>query len=1069
VKETIPGACANNYRLLRSWTATDECGNTTTVQQVLTVVDRTNPTFTSSVPADATVECSAIPAQPNLNVTDNCTPSNLVTVVKNERRENIPGACMNNYRLIRTWTATDECGNSTTVQQVLTVVDRTAPTFVTAAPANATVECSAIPAQPDLAAIDNCSGNNVTVQKAERRENIPGACMNNYRLIRTWTATDECGNSSITEQVLTVTDRTKPVFTTAVPVNATVECSAIPAQPDLMATDNCSPAAGIRIEKNETRQNIPGECTNSYRLIRTWTATDECGNSTTVQQVLTVQDKTPPVFTLVPPSNLTVDCDAIPAAPEMTATDNCSMNNVTVVYSLKKTYLSTDCPNHYRLTRTWTATDECGNKAVATQVITVVDNTAPVFTTPAPADITVNCDAVPAPAAMSATDNCSRPINVKVKHEVRREPGNCPGNYRLINIWTATDECGNRSEVRQVITVIDDIKPVIAAAPADITINCGQPVPTGMIELAVTDNCQPNMPRVRYTIDPYVKDLCNGYTITRRWKAVDACGNAADDVTQRIIVLPCPKPELEADVAVNCSSNPFVTLKTMGAVNRPTYTLLSVTPANAVQVPISSSSNRFNLNGATSATFIVRDGITGCASEPVTYNIQYLDMPKVNLGNDTSLCGGNGMVLDAGPANFGYAITWSTGETTQRIRVTKAGTYSVTVSNGMCTAKDEINIGVIPMPLVNLPDTTICRGQSVKLDATVTGATYLWSTGATSPSIMVSTQETFWVRVMKNGCITIDTINVTVNPPPDITLSRDTSICPGQSVMLTVNTNAGRIQWGNGETGNSIMVSRAGNYSVSVYRDNCVVREQVRVTEKPDIKFELGPDRIICPGGSILIDARHPEAASYRWNDGDVNPVKSFTQSGTYVLGILDRYCDRYQADSIMVKVSGAPKVNLGNDTTICKGRRYILKSNATDATSYRWSTGATTAFIEVTQPGTYSVTAYNDCGSATDEITIDVKECDSRPEVPNAFSPNGDGKNDLFRPIVRGPMYDYELRIFNRWGELVYMSRDQDAGWDGTYKGQPVDVGTFVWWLSYKKTNNGPSFIIKGDVTVVR
>src|SRR5690606_24656425 len=107
-----------NYRLIRTWTATDQCGNSSTVTQTITVVDNTAPTFTMSTPADVTVECNAIPAQPDLTATDNCTPSGSISIVKNERRENIPGACVNNYRLIRTWTATDLCGNETTVQQV---------------------------------------------------------------------------------------------------------------------------------------------------------------------------------------------------------------------------------------------------------------------------------------------------------------------------------------------------------------------------------------------------------------------------------------------------------------------------------------------------------------------------------------------------------------------------------------------------------------------------------------------------------------------------------------------------------------------------------------------------------------------------------------------------------------------------------------------------------------------------------------------------------------------------------------------------------------------------------------
>ncbi|SIN80800.1 gliding motility-associated C-terminal domain-containing protein, partial [Chitinophaga niabensis] len=1072
-REDIPGACVNNYRLIRTWIATDECGNRATATQVITVQDTTRPTFTVSIPADATVECSAIPAQPDLSVTDNCTPSNLVTVVKNERRENIPGACVNNYRLIRTWTATDECGNSRTVEQILTVTDRTAPAFTISTPADATVECNAIPVQPMLTAMDNCSpASAVTVTRAERRENIPGACVNNYRLIRTWTATDECGNSRTVQQVITVQDTTKPVFSTTPPADITVECNAIPAQPDLMATDNCSAMNMITIVKNEVRETIPGACANNYRLIRTWTATDECGNSRVARQVVTVQDKTAPVFNMVPPASMTVNCHEVPAAPVLTATDNCSMsNNVTVVYSFVKTQLSATCVYNYRLDRMWTATDECGNKAIVRQVITVIDTTRPVFNAPTPRDTTVSCESIPNPQIVTASDNCSRPGGVIITHKQTRQdiPGACK-NYRLINTWTAKDECGNTSVITQVITVVDTTRPVIAAPPADITIMCGAPVPANMIELNATDNCDGTFPKkVKYTIDPYVKDLCNGYTIIRRWSVSDACGNAAQDVIQRIIVRPCPKPELEADVVVNCSSNPFITLKTKGNVNKPVYVLVGVTPANAVQVPLISTNNRFNLNGATTASFIVRDGVTGCASDTMTYNISYLQMPVVNLGNDTSICGSNGMVLDAGPANFGYQIRWSTGETTQRIRVVNPGTYKVTVSNGMCVTTDSIKVGVIPMPLVNLPDTTICRGQNVKLDATVSGASYLWSTGATSPSINVSTQERFWVRVMKNGCITIDTINVTVNPPPDISLSRDTTICPGQTVMLTVTTNAGRVQWGTGEMGNSIMVSKAGSYSVSVYRDNCVVKEFVKVSERPAMKFDLGPDRIMCPGGSILIDARNPDAASYRWNDGDTDPVKSITQGGKYIIGVLDRYCDRYMSDSINVVIAGPPTVNLGNDTTICRGIRFILKSNAKNATSYRWSNGATTSSIEITQPGTYSVTAYNDCGSTTDEITINMKECDSRPDFPNVFSPNGDGNNDVFRPVIRGPMYDYELRIFNRWGELVFISKDMHLGWDGTYKGRNVDISTFVWWLSYKKVRNGPAFVIKGDVTVIR
>src|SRR5690606_9900227 len=129
---------------------------------------------------------------------------------------------------------------------------------------------------------------------------------------------------------------------------------------------------------------------------------DECGNSATVRQVVTVQDRTAPVFTILPPANITVNCHEVPAAPVLTATDNCSGNNVTVAYSFRKQILSATCINNYRLTRTWTATDECGNQAVATQIVTVIDTTGPIFNAPVPQDMTVSCEAIPAPVIVTA-------------------------------------------------------------------------------------------------------------------------------------------------------------------------------------------------------------------------------------------------------------------------------------------------------------------------------------------------------------------------------------------------------------------------------------------------------------------------------------------------------------------------------------------------------------------------------------------------------------------------------------------------------------------------------------------
>ncbi|PUZ23208.1 hypothetical protein DCC81_22700 [Chitinophaga parva] len=1065
----IPGACANNYKLLYTWTVTDECGNTATATQTITVVDNKKPVFTKPAPADVTVLCDQVPAQIDLTYADNCSATDKIRYTKQVVKTSTPGACVNTYTLRYTWIITDECGNVDSTHQIINVIDTVPPVFTVTAPQDITVSCDKVPAQPTLYAKDGCDPNPITAVADERREDIPGACANNYRLIRTWTVYDACGNKATLTQIITVVDNTKPTFPNGKPADVTVECNAIPVQQPIAVADNCSATSKITETMYVWKELIAGACVNNYKLHYTWVAKDECGNVDSTSQIVTVRNTQKPTFDQVMPRDTTVNCDATLPWPTITATSACgALGNVKVVTSTS-TRSVTGCKKAYTETRTWTATDECGNTATWKQVVNVQDTTRPVFTMKIPRDTTVGCDSIPAAPQLSGSDNCSGGTDLSGSYKVRTVAGNCPQSYQLIRTWTLKDACGNTNTAVQTITVRDITAPVIAPAPADITIYCQDPIPAH-VTLKATDNCDATFPKnATYSEDPYVKDICNGYTITRRWSAVDACGNVAQQVIQHVIIKPCTKPALADSLPITCSSNPYITLSTKGTVNKPTYTLTAVEPAGVVNVPVSQTYNVFNLKGATSATFIVTDGLTGCVSDPKVYTLKYNTSPVVNLGRDTSICGGNSLVLDAGAANFNYNIVWSTGEKTQRINITKAGTYWVRVTNANCVVTDTIKVGLIPTPLVDIPDTTICRGQTVKLDAYVSGAAYLWSNGTTSSSIITGAQDQYWVKVSKNGCITIDTVNVTVNPPPDIQLKQDTAICPGQSVMLTVSADGGRIRWVNGSTQPSIVVTKPGGYWVTVTKDNCVVRDTVNVREQPKLKLDLGADQELCPGSQITLDATNADAISYLWNDGDPDPVKTVTTAGLYKVAVMDRFCQMVYFDSVDVSMSSIPTVSLGNDTVMCNGETLVLTPKGSNIKSVLWSDGSTGSTLKVTKPGTYTVTAFNECGSSTDQVTVTFQDCVPNPTFPNAFSPNGDGKNDIFLPTVRGPMYNYELRIFNRWGQLIFLSTDAKKGWDGTFNGEPVEIGTYVYWVTYKVTPTGPANIIKGSVVLIR
>jgi gliding motility-associated-like protein len=987
-----------------------------------------------------------------------------LTITYNDVTVNVD-ACT--FTIMRTWTATDRCGLTTQAQQTITVVDRTAPVFAGTAPANVTVDCANVPAAVTLTANDACGGP-MTITPTEERVDAPGACSSNYQLIRRWVAVDACGNASNTLiQTITVRDITAPVFNGTAPANITVECDNIPAGVPMTATDNCTPGV-ITVVPVDVRRTISGSrCASNYQIVRTWTATDLCGNTTVLTQTITVQDNTPPVFSVIVPPNITVECDNVPSVESVTATDNCTAA-VTVRVAERKEFLSS-CTNNYRLTRTWTASDDCGNTNTMTQVILVQDITPPVFTVTPPADETVSCDAIPAPPTnLRATDNCG---TVRISYTQTREEiaGACVGSYRLIRIWTATDGCNNATVHRQVLTVVDMTAPVIDPAPVDVTIACGGTIPAAAT-LYARDNCDATFPkRATMVQDAYTVDICGGYTIIRRWTASDVCGNAAIERVQRITVSPCPKPALDPNLPVNCSNNTKFAILLLNKVSKPTFTLVSVTPATAVATPLTQTSNVFDLRGATSATFTVRDGVTGCVSDPVTYNLQYNAKPVVDLGPDVAICRGYNVTLDAGAANTAYTIRWSNGTATQTITVSAAGTYWATVSNGLCATTDSIKVSVNNPPVVNLRDTAICDGESVRLNAYVQGASYVWSTGETTAAISVNMQGTYSVDVSLNGCVTHAAATVTIGIPPSITLTPDAEICPDETVMLTVDPDGGNVLWNTGERSNSIVVSRPGDYWVTVTRNGCVVTEKVTVRLKSALNIDLGPNRDICIGGRVMLDASNPDAVSYLWNDGEITPIREITTPGKYVVSVMDRFCSAITMDSVNVTVAGITGIELGNDTTLCIGETLTLKVDAGTGNSIRWQDGSTTASYTVTTAGYYTVTVYNECGSVSDRIAVTYQVCETKPQFPNAFTPNGDGKNDTFKPDIKGLIYDYDLRIFNRWGEIIFLSKDAKTGWDGRYKGKLVENGTYVWILSYKKKTGGSSFIQKGSITVLR
>ena len=239
-------------------------------------------------------------------------------------------------------------------------------------------------------------------------------------------------------------------FVETLPVDTTVECSEIPDAEVLTATDNCDTA-----EVTFAEERIDGSCVSNYTLVRTWTATDASGLTTVHTQNITVQDTTRPEFEGALPGDITVECDAIPNAATLTATDNCSDANV----SVRDVITNGNCAHHYTIARTWIATDACGLITSHTQTITVRDTTAPVPTTTFEDTIDVSCADIPDAPELEFSDNCSDSAGITVVFEETNSfDENVLVDYQIIRTWTVTDECANQEIYTQTLNVsLDEI------------------------------------------------------------------------------------------------------------------------------------------------------------------------------------------------------------------------------------------------------------------------------------------------------------------------------------------------------------------------------------------------------------------------------------------------------------------------------------------------------------------------------------------------------------------------------------------------------------------------------------
>jgi gliding motility-associated-like protein len=478
--------------------------------------------------------------------------------------------------------------------------------------------------------------------------------------------------------------------------------------------------------------------------------------------------------------------------------------------------------------------------------------------------------------------------------------------------------------------------------------------------------------------------------------------------------------------------------------------------------------HRFSGPGYYNVRLIVYKKAATVCHNPIDTVTKRIFVAHLDLGNDTTLCA-DSLRLPRNPLTFpGGTYLWSTGETTPSINATTSGSYWLHESLDGCTMRDTITIDLNGDPVVNLGnDTSICdRDLPWVLRANQPpGTQHVWSNGLSAPEISITRSGKYWLEISLNHCSGSDTIDIKVVPVPHVYIGPDTIICEAWPLRIGTVVADATYMWSTGATQPYIEVSQTGSYVLSVDLEGCVVSDTAEITAMPTPDIDLGGDRDICRDQTIMLDATYGTGSSYLWHTGDTTATYEATEPGEYSVEVTSEYgC--IGSGSVVLSYYPDPTVHLGHDTTVCEETPLLLSAFQTNADSLVWSDGSIGSTLEIKYGGEYIVTGINKCG--TDEDTILIKQIFCDIWMPNAFTPNGDGVNDVFRILGNiGRMQGVALSIFNRWGERIFFTEDKYKGWDGKVNGNEAMLGTYVYMLQYSL--DGKPYLQKGNFHLIR
>lgn len=724
-------------------------------------------------------------------------------------------------------------------------------------------------------------------------------------------------------------------------------------------------------------------------------------------------DNTPPTIDDPVPADMDVECgDLVPGAPALAASDGCDVNATTTTGPPTQTVADGPCGSQI-IRRVWSVTDCAGNVTTADQTITVADLTPPVMTAPTPANVTINCGSLPAPAARPASDACDPTvIRSMLPVDVTVNMGPC-GQRTIRRTWTARDCSGNTSTVAQTFFITDTQAPTITGTvPPDVTVSCGA-VPTGA-PLAATDACDATVTATATPTDNNSGlNTCGVGVLIRTWRATDCAGNSATR-TQRITIQDTAPPVLNipANTTVACGSAipPVMPGMAVATDNCGTPTVVFVgesTTGMGCPTQMLRTWRATDCTGNSTVatqTIVVQNTVAPTLSPPpADTTICSGNVPPMIALTWTEQCGATGTVIGTDQVN---------GQTIMR-------TWRHTDACGNSAVRGQVII-VLPPPVANagMPQTLTCGNPTATLGATaVAGFSYQWS----GPGINESNQNSAMPTVNQpgvysltvtptggSGCSSVGSVTVSS------TAGLPTANAGADKILTCATTNVGLDGSGTGNfawAGPGITpananqatptVSASGQYILTVTNpaNGCFKTDTVfvaRDTAQPVAR--AGRDSSITCAHGVTLNGRTStsgQGITYQWVAPNGNLLgDSLTQPallpGLYVLRVVNNKNGCIATDTVaVIQNTTPPNSSAGPDQRLtCATRSVVLQGsgNAGGQVRFLWTgpsidaTNASFPTPTVSMTGQYVLSVENTINGCINRDTVVVAQDTVRP-----------------------------------------------------------------------------------------